>query len=369
MRTYKALVVILLIVPMAGCHTTADADSGTQAQEVEAPKQRIVVTSPGVLDVTSYQEYVCQIHSRRHIEVHALESGYLETIEVAEGQSVKQGDVMFRLLPKLKKASFDAQVAKAKHAQIEFENTSKLLKDKIVSVQEIKLAQANLDQANAEVELARSELEFMEIKAAFDGMVDRQLAQQGSLINEGDLLTTLSDNTLMWVYFNVPEARYLEYQKEPDFAEHMVLELVLANQSEFPEKGHIGAIETTFDNKTGNISFRGDFKNPKNILRHGQTGTIRIPKQMHDAIVIPQRATYNILDRRYVYAIEDKNVVKQRRIIVKQELEDIFVIDKGLTKDDKFVFEGVRQVRDGERIDFDYREPKVVLSTLKDHAE
>ncbi len=371
MNSYPTLVFILLVYPVffAGCNRSGGADSPMRKQEAEKSKQKILVTSPIVQDVTSYQEYVCQIHSCKHIEVHALESGYLEEILVAEGQSVKQGEVMFRLLPKLKKASLDAKIANAKHQQIEFENTNKLAKEKVVSVQEVKLAQAALDQANAEVELARSELEFMEIKAAFDGVVDRQLAQQGSLINEGDLLTWLSDNSVMWVYFNVPEARYLEYAQTPDFTKQMVLELVLANHTEFPERGHIGAIETTFDNQTGNIMFRGNFPNPKNVLRHGQTGTVKIPTKIKDAIVIPQRATFNILDRRYVYAIEDKNTVKQRAITVEKELEDIFVVSDGLSKDDKFVFEGVRQVRDGEKIEFEFKDPQQILASQKYHAE
>ena len=359
----------LFLESFAGCHTSSDPESQGQNSNAEpTTKHTIVATSPGVQDVTTYRDFVCLIHSRRHIEVHALESGYLTSIEVTEGQSVKQGDVMFRILAALKKASLDAVIAEAKTTEIEFANTKKLADQKIVSVQEVNLAQAKLDNAKAKVDLARTELGLTDVKAAFDGMVDRQDAQQGSLISEGDLLTTLSDNTVMWVYFNVPEARYLEYRETPDFDKDMVLELVLANHKKFGELGKIGAIETDFNNKTGNISFRGDFSNPQNILRHGQTGTIRIPHHLKNTLVIPQRATYNILDRRYVYAIED-NVVKQREITVAEELEDIFVIAKGLSKDDKFVLDGVRQVRDGDKITYEFKKPEEVLATLKNKAE
>jgi len=274
---------ILFLASFAGCHTSSDPESQGQNSNAEpTTKHTIVATSPGVQDVTTYRDFVCLIHSRRHIEVHALESGYLTSIEVTEGQSVKQGDVMFRILAALKKASLDAVIAEAKTAEIEFANTKKLADQKVVSVQEVNLAQAKLDNANAKVDLAHTELGLTDVKAAFDGMVDRQDAQQGSLISEGDLLTTLSDNTVIWVYFNVPEARYLEYRETPDFDKDMVLELVLANHKKFGELGKIGAIETDFNNKTGNISFRGDFSNPQNILRHGQTGTIRIPHHLKD---------------------------------------------------------------------------------------
>ncbi len=370
MKSCSILVLFnLFLIFFAGCRPSGDSDKQGQTSDSESTaKHPIVATSPGVQDVTSYRDYVCQIHSRRHIDVHALESGYLESIEVTEGQSVKQGDVMFRILASLKKASLDAVVAEAKTAEIEFANTKKLVDEKVVSVQELNLAQAKLDNVNAKVDLARTELGLTDVKAAFDGMVDRQDAQQGSLISEGDLLTTLSDNKVMWVYFNVPEARYLEYSETPDFDKGIVLELVLANHKKFGETGKIGAIETNFNNKTGNISFRGDFQNPQNILRHGQTGTIRIPQHLNDALVIPQRATFNILDRRYVYVLEN-NVVKQREITVAEELEDIFVISKGLSKDDKFVLDGVRQVRDGDKTEYEFKKPEEVLTRLKNKAE
>jgi len=127
MKSHAILVVIILFfMSLAGCHTSSDPEKQGQTSDAEpSAKHPIVATSPGVQDVTSYRVYVCQIHSRQHIDVHALESGYLESIEVTEGQSVKQGDVMFRILASLKKASLNAVVAEAKTAEIEFANTKK----------------------------------------------------------------------------------------------------------------------------------------------------------------------------------------------------------------------------------------------------
>ncbi len=170
-----------------------------------------MVTSPKAQDVIITQQYVCQIHSQRHIDVRALENGYLEEIAVKEGQAVKKGDVMFKILPTLYKAKLDAELAEAKLAEMEFNNTKKLFEEKVVSQNEVALFQAKLAKAQAKAELAQAELNFTIVKAPFDGIVDRLHEQQGSLIKEGDILTTLSDNSVMWVYFNVPEARYLEY--------------------------------------------------------------------------------------------------------------------------------------------------------------
>ena len=192
----------------------------------------------------------------------------------------------------------------------------------------------------------------------------------GSLINEGDLLTTLSDNSVMWVYFNVPEVPYLEYMALPQQErEDQKIELKLANQSIFPQTGKIGAIEAKFNNETGNIAFRADFPNPDRLLRHGQTGTILISRRLKNALLIPQRATFDLLDKRYVYVVGEDGVVHQRDIEVKRELDDIFVIEKGLAVNDKIILEGVRQVHEGQKVEYESREPEVALANQKFHAE
>ena len=183
----------------------------THAEQPDLEHHKIVVTSPMAKDVTITQQYVCQIHSQRHIKVCALENGYLEEIRVKEGQAVKKGDVMFKIVPTLYQAKLDAELAEAKLAELELKNTERLFNDKVVSQNEVALFQAKLAKAKAKAKLAEAELNFTMVRAPFDGIVDRLHEQQGSLIKEGEVLTTLSDNSVMWVYFNVPEARYLEY--------------------------------------------------------------------------------------------------------------------------------------------------------------
>jgi membrane fusion protein (multidrug efflux system) len=213
----------------------------------------------------------------------------------------------------------------------------------------------------------------------------------------------------MWVYFNVPEARYLEYRagmdqdedhddgaydddddddddkddeddedegegdddahEADDDGEELSIEMVLANGKKFDQHGEISAIEADFNNETGNIAFRADFPNPTNLLRHGQTGSVLIHRVVHDAVVIPQRATFEILDKRYVFLVGEDDVVHQHEIKVQHEMEDIFVIEDGVKEGDKIVLEGVRQVRDGEKVEFEFRDAKEVLSDLKFKAE
>ena len=371
----------LIFLAQAGCnhvvqpHDEAHADSHAAGHH----HHKIVITCPLKKTVITTQQYVCQIHSCRHIEVRSLEGGYLEAIGVNEGQAVKKGDLLFKIVPTLFEAKLNSEIAEAKRMEIELKNAQDLSKKGIVSQPEVSLKEAELAKAKAKVDLARAELNFTEIRAPFDGIVDRQRQQLGSLIEEGSVLTTCSDNSVMWVYFNVPESRYLEYKSELDKdaakggdqpqKDHLKIELKLANGSIFAEHGKIGAIEADFNNTTGNIAFRADFPNPSGLLRNGQTGTVLIHNTVENALVIPQRATFEILAKQYVYVVDEDNIVHQRDIVVASEQDDIFVIKSGLETGDKIVLEGVRDVRDGDKVDGEFIAPGEILDKLKYHAE
>lgn len=359
-------ILVLLLMPI--CLSLSSCSRQTEQPDEEHHK--IVATTPQVTAVTVTERYVCQIHSQRHIQVRALEQGYLEAIPVKEGQAVNEGDVLFKVRPILYQAKFDSENAEARVAQLEFNYTKKLSDDKVVSKNEVALHQAKLAKAQARADLAKAELDFATVKAPFDGIIDRLHHQQGSLVQEGDVLTTMSDNSVMWVYFNVPEARYLEYMADlKQHKDEMQIELLLANGEKFEQPGKIGAIEADFNNSNGNIAFRADYPNPDRLLRHGQTGTVLIHRMMNDSLVIPQRAIFEILDKRYVYVLDQSDVAHQREIVVQNELDDIFVIEKGLAVTDRIVLDGVRQVRDGDKVEYEDRRPEEVVAQLKYHAE
>lgn len=347
---------------LTGCHEHAEA--------TELEPFKIVSTSPQSRDVVLTQQYVCQIHSRRHIEVCALEGGYLQAVQINEGQAVKHGDMMFKITPTLYQARLDAENAEAKLAELELNNTTRLLQNHVVSENEVALYKAKLAKAVAKADQAKAELNFTDVKAPFDGIVDRLHEQLGSLVAEGDVLTTLSDNSVMWVYFNVPEAAYLEYVAQRDqHGEAPEIELVLANGEKFSQRGKIGAVEAQFNNETGNISFRADFDNPQHLLRHGQTGNILIHRVSSNALVIPQRATFEVLDKKYVFVVDKDHVAHQREIKIKNELEDVYLIQDGLAATDKIILDGVQQVSDGEKVTAEFRAPEQVMDNQKYAAE
>ncbi|MCA9254179.1 MAG: efflux RND transporter periplasmic adaptor subunit [Phycisphaerales bacterium] len=372
-RAYFLLIVLSVIFQtVAGCNPAeeAAAESTEHGEQAEHERHTVWLTSPRQEDVTITQQYVCQIHSRKHIEVCALQSGYLEEIPVKEGQKVTAGEPLFRIIPTLYEARLEAEKAEAQVARIEFNNTKKLVAENVVSSQELALAEAKLAKAEAQVKLAEVELNFTVIKAPFDGIIDRLLEQQGSLVDEGDELTTLSDNSTMWVYFNVPEAQYLDYMAdEKNATATHEIELVLANGRTFPQSGTIGAIEANFNNETGNIAFRATFPNPKGLLRHGETGKVLMSVMLEKALIIPQKATFEILDKKHVFVVDEHNVVKMRRIEIAEELPHLYVVASGLSDKERILLEGLRKVRDGDEIDIDYKEPVDVIAHLDLPAE
>jgi membrane fusion protein, multidrug efflux system len=356
-------------------YVVGKVESYFQKHEEESHREQrtIVATSPNVQDVVITESFVCQIRAQRHIEVRALEGGYLQNILVKEGQVVKAGQVMFKILPILYQRKLEAKKAEADVAKLKWQYAASLAEKQVVSPKEVALAYAEMLKARAEADQADAEMAFTDVKAPFDGIVDRLLQREGSLIKEGkegDILTTLSDNSVMWVYFNVPEKYYLEYMAHrKQHEEQDRIELMLANGDTFPQTGTIGAIEADFNNENGNIKFRADYPNPDRLLRHGQTGTIKIRRPFKNALVIPQRATFELLDKRYVKVVGDDGVAKQKLITVAHELEDVFVVGSGLDVNDKIVLEGVRDVEVGHKVEYEFRKPEEALKNQKFHAE
>jgi membrane fusion protein (multidrug efflux system) len=330
---------------------------------------KIVVTTPRAKDVVITQAYVCRIHSQHHINVRALQKGYLQEVMVREGQAVKKDEVMFKVLPVLYQAKLDVELAEARLAELELRDAKRRFKDKVISQNEVARFEAKLARAKARARVAEVELRFTEVRAPFDGVVGRLNEQQGSLITERDTLTTLSDNRVMWAYFNVPEARYLEYVAGRGKEKEGKIAFVLATGKKFNQTGKIGAIEAQFNNETGNIPFRADFPNPDGLLRHGMTGKVLIHRPLKNAIVIPQRATFEVLGKRYVYVVDKNDVVHRRRINVQNELDDVFVINRGLGVDDRIIVEGARPVRDGEKVKYEFRPPGPSPGTPPNHPE
>ncbi|RAJ10506.1 membrane fusion protein (multidrug efflux system) [Chitinophaga skermanii] len=330
---------------------------------------KFTVTNPMKVDTSFTKEYVSQIRSVRNIEIRAQEKGYLEKIFVDEGQYVKAGQLLFRIMPKVYEAELLKAQAEGKAAEIEYQNSTALVDKNIVSKNEQAMAKAKLDQANAEIALAKLHLSFTEIRAPFEGTIDRLPKKLGSLIDEGELLTSLSDNSQMFAYFNVSEPEYLDYQTNTKNRGNTKVTLLLANNQPLPVKGDVETIESEFDSETGNIAFRARFANPDRLLKHGETGKVQMTVPLRNALVIPQKATYEIQDKLYVFVIDKNNVVKSRNINIAGRMPDLFVVDNGLSEGDKILLDGVQKAKDDDKIQFEYIKPEEVLASLRLRAE
>jgi membrane fusion protein (multidrug efflux system) len=345
----------------------------TSCAEKETEKEKETtfnVTSPLQIDTTIYKEYVAQIHSANHIELRSQEKGYLQKIFVDEGQKVKKGQLMFKLMP----AIYEAEVGKAKaelnFTEIEYKNTKKLADENVVSANELAMAKAKLDKAKAELQLTQTHLGFTEIRAPFDGIMDKFHTLLGSLVEEGEQLTSLSDNSKMWVYFNVAESEYLDYIQKVQSKNKQKVLLQMANKAIFETVGYVETIEADFNNETGNIAFRATFQNPKGILRHGETGNIMMPIKLKNAILIPQKSSFDVLDKKYVYLVDANGVITSKEITIAQEIPHFYILASGLKSTDKILLEGLGKVKNNEKIKFNFVSLKKELTEIKTiHAE
>ncbi len=190
------------------------ASCGGQGEEHERHEGgRYAATTALQADTVVHSNYVCQIHSIQHIELRALEKGYLQDIYVDEGQLVKEGQLLFQITSYPLPGRSGARRSRSGICQIEYRNTKALADSNVVSPNELAMAKAQFDKAKAELGMAQAHLGFTEIRAPFNGIMGRFHVRKGSLLDEGELLSELSDNSSMWVYFNVPEAEYLAYER------------------------------------------------------------------------------------------------------------------------------------------------------------
>ncbi|MCA9685889.1 MAG: hypothetical protein KC457_27190, partial [Myxococcales bacterium] len=169
--------------------------------------------------------------------------------------------------------------------------------------------------------------------------------------------------------FNVTEAEYLDYKKRMDEHSAFPVKLRLANGEIFDQVGSVETIEADFNNETGNIAFRAGFPNPKGLLRHGETGNVLMTIPYPKALIIPQKSTFEVLDSRFVFVVDDKGVVKTRSVSVAAEQPHRFIIDGGLEETDHILLEGLRKVRDGDTIETEYQDPETVFASIVPHAE
>src|SRR5262249_31124833 len=144
-----------------------------------------------------------------------------------------------------------------------------------------------------------------------------------------------------------------------------LVKLVMANGKLFGNTGKVETIEADFNNETGTIAFRATFANPDGLLRHGETGKVLMTSPLKNALIVPQKATFDIMDKKFGFVVDKAGVVRSRQITVAKELPQVYVVESGLSETDKLLLEGLRKVKDGDKVATKFLEPKEVIAHLE----
>ncbi|MBD2754434.1 efflux RND transporter periplasmic adaptor subunit [Spirosoma validum] len=352
--------ILLISILFIGC-------SGDEKKTEEPEKLTVPVVQLTQQPTTLQRDYVTTLEAVRNVEIRARVSGFLEKIHVDEGQTVRQGQLLFSLnaaeyrvgLEKAR-AALKSAVAEAKTAEVEVGRVKLLVDKKIVSPSELDLAKAKLDAARAQIEGAQSaqetaalRLAHANIRAPFDGVINRIPFKMGSLIEEGALLTEVSDIHEVFAYFDVSEKEYLSFiKRNRDLVGKggQEVEMMLADETPYPFKGRIETMESVFEEESGTIAFRARFPNPKKLLKHGSSGKVRLPSLVSDALLVPQKAVFEVQDKNYVFVVDASNKVKSRSFEPQARIGLNYIVRSGLKPGERVVYEGIQNIHDGDQI-------------------
>lgn len=345
------------------CACKANGSEDNNSKDIQSvPVMQIVQK-----DTTVNSHYVTAIEARRNVEIRAKVPGFLDKIFVDEGQHVQQGQLLFKIndrelaiaLDKARAALSSTQ-AEALSASLEMNRVQLLVNKNIIAKSELELAKARLKAAEARVSEAKAteseaqqRLSYTAVYAPFSGVIDRIPLRSGSLLDQGSLLTTVSDLDQVHAYFNVSENEYLQMIQDSKDKSTFVgsrVNLILANNTVYPQPGKIETAEGEFDEATGSIAFRATFPNPGRMLKHGSSGKIQITTPVHQALLVPHKAVFEIQDKNYVYVVDKQNKVRMKNFVPRMRLSDCYIVESGLNSGESIVLEGIQTIRDGATI-------------------
>ncbi|MCJ8211071.1 efflux RND transporter periplasmic adaptor subunit [Mucilaginibacter sp. RS28] len=354
----RYLLALVLPVLLASC-------SANQKDKEKKDTARMPVYVLTHKDTVLQKAYVADIQAMRNVEVRSRLKGFLENIFVDEGKPVRKGQVLFKVndqeyrvaLAKAKAALSNA-MADAVATRLEVDRVKMLVDKKVISASELDVAksklaadQARIQEERANVQSAENHIAYTTIRAPFDGIIDRIPLKAGSLIDEGTLLTSISDISSVYAYFSFPENEYLQYQRTKNKLKQesndSPVKLVLADGSSYAYSGNIETIEGEIEQNTGSIDLRAKFPNPNKLLRHGASGKIYISSEVDDAVMVPQKSVFDVQDKSFVYIVGPGNKLHMQSFEPLTRVSHYYIVRSGLKAGDRILYEGTQNVRDG----------------------
>ena len=352
--------------------TACGGSDATRQQQAVAPAQVETYTvTTGTMQLDDV--YPATIKGKADIDVRPQISGFITRVCVDEGQRVSRGQTLFLIdQVQLQAAVQQAQAAvtaaqsQVATAQLTADNQRKLLEKNIISDYQyqtaalnLQAAQAQLTQAQANLVSARKNLSYSVVTAPSSGVVGSIPNREGWLASpSGQALTTISDNSQVYAYFSLNEKQIIELThsgaRSLDAAIKALppVRLRLSDGSIYSYPGKVSTVSGVLDQSTGSATVRALFPNPNGLLRSGSSGEVLLPANAQNVLIIPQKATYEVQDLRYVYLVGDSSRAVSRAIkVLPQNDGTSFVVTDGLKAGDVIVTEGIGTlVREGVTI-------------------
>lgn len=350
---------ILAMGGAAGLSSCSKSDTGA-GQQVPTLQTLTVERSNATLE----KSYPATLRGKTDIDIRPQVTGFITKVHVDEGQRVHKGQVLFTLDQVQYQAAVDQAIAAVNaartsvtSAQITADNKKRLLDKNIISQSDWQIAdnqlaaaKAQLSQAQAALTSARKNLAYTVVTAPSDGVVGTIPNREGSLASPSSAvpLTTISDNSQVYAYFSLTEKDLLDMTDggtrplDQAVKDMPAVSLTLADGTRYPIEGKVATVSGVIDNTTGAASVRALFANPSGMLRSGNTGQVVVPVAADSAIVVPQKATFEIQDRKYVYTLNDSNKTVATPIVVMSENDGKnYIVTAGLNPGDRIVTEGI----------------------------
>lgn len=322
-----------------------------------------------------YSDYPVVLQGKKDVELRPKIDGFIEAILVEEGQKVKKGQVLFRIYAPQFKEENVAAIANLSRAEAELNDAGMkvkkvkpLVEENIISNYELESAQYNLKtkkalfaEAKANLSNAEANVGYTQIVAPFDGVIGLIPFKEGALVSSSSIkpLTVISDTSSIHTYLSMNEKQFFDFtqqgihgsiQEQIDLLPRV--SLILANETEYSEKGKITTVSGQFDPLTGSINFRAVFDNKAGLLRSGNSASIRVYEKVNNAVLVPQKSTFDLQGKRFVYVVGNNAVVKSREIQImeKEPSGQQYIVMSGLNAGDKIVSADIGGLKDGVKI-------------------
>ncbi len=368
MRLMKIITGLTALLLLSAC---GKKENTTQAGSIGNQQENYPVEILQKQDVELQTVYPAIIRGEEDIAINPRVDGFIEAVYVDEGSVVKKGQILFKINSPASEQALATAMASVTSAQaslntalLDVQRMRPLAEKNIISGVQLQSyenayvsAQANVQQAEANVRNARATLSWTNVVSPVDGVVGTIPYRQGSLVSSSNTLTTVANIKNVFAYFSINEKNLLELlmglpgtTQEEKIKNLPEVQLVLANGSAYPEAGRIETISGVVNTTTGSANFRAEFPNPSGLLRSGSSGKVIIPRIVRDVFVIPQKATFSLQDKVLVYQVQSDSVIQKNITVESTPDGQYYAVTSGLAVGDTVVVDGVATLSNGKKI-------------------